>query len=161
ADLEPFALDGLHEVQVLAALHLAQHDIADPDPGVVHRRHGANLARRDAPRHGSAARAELNRFPPLQALDVAIPPAHRSSSPLGPLVAPEGRRVEPRRQAEARDERSLAPRLPCYACAGAPVGAWRMRKLIGVILIGLLVQACSLTRRSDAESALFTALFDV
>src|SRR5262249_49761587 len=102
ADLEPFALDGLHEVQVLAALHLAQHDIADPDPGVVHRRPGATRARRAAPRHGSAARSELNRFPPLQALDVAIRPAHRSSSPLGATLAPEGRRVEPRRQAEAR-----------------------------------------------------------
>ncbi len=39
-----------------------------------------------------------------------------------------------------------------------------MRKLLGVILIGLaglLMQACSLTRRGDAETALFAGLFDV
>jgi hypothetical protein len=36
-----------------------------------------------------------------------------------------------------------------------------MRKLIGLILIGLAFQACSMTGRGDAENALFTALFDV
>ena len=36
-----------------------------------------------------------------------------------------------------------------------------MRKLIGVVLIGLMLQACSLARRGDAEAALFAGLFDV
>jgi hypothetical protein len=36
-----------------------------------------------------------------------------------------------------------------------------MRKLIGMILIGAMLQACSLTRRGDTEEALFAGLFDV
>ena len=36
-----------------------------------------------------------------------------------------------------------------------------MRKLIGAILIGLVLQACSLGGRGDADAALFAALFDV
>ena len=36
-----------------------------------------------------------------------------------------------------------------------------MRKLIGVILIGLTLQGCSLARRGDADAALFAGLFDV
>jgi len=36
-----------------------------------------------------------------------------------------------------------------------------MQRLIGAILIGLLFQACSMTRRADTETALFAALFDV
>jgi hypothetical protein len=39
-----------------------------------------------------------------------------------------------------------------------------MRKLIGVVLIGLVgvaMQACSLTRPGDADAALFAGLFDV
>jgi hypothetical protein len=29
ADLEPFATDGLHEVQIFGASHLTQHDVSD------------------------------------------------------------------------------------------------------------------------------------
>jgi len=36
-----------------------------------------------------------------------------------------------------------------------------MRKPIGVILIGVMLQACSLARRGDTEEALFAGLFDV
>jgi hypothetical protein len=36
-----------------------------------------------------------------------------------------------------------------------------MQRLIAVILLGLLLQACSLTRRADLEAALFAELFDV
>jgi len=36
-----------------------------------------------------------------------------------------------------------------------------MQRLIGVILLGLVLQACSMTRRADTEAALFAALFDV
>ena len=36
-----------------------------------------------------------------------------------------------------------------------------MRKLLAAILIGLVLQACSLGRRGDADAALFAALFDV
>ena len=36
-----------------------------------------------------------------------------------------------------------------------------MQRLIAVILIALMFQACSMTRRADPEAALFRALFDV
>jgi hypothetical protein len=36
-----------------------------------------------------------------------------------------------------------------------------MWRLPGVILLGLMLQACSISRRADTEAALFAALFDV
>lgn len=36
-----------------------------------------------------------------------------------------------------------------------------MQRLIGVVLLGLVLQACSMSRRTDTEAALFAALFDV
>jgi hypothetical protein len=36
-----------------------------------------------------------------------------------------------------------------------------MQRLIGVILVCLVFQACSMARRADPEGALFAALFDV
>jgi hypothetical protein len=36
-----------------------------------------------------------------------------------------------------------------------------MRTLIGVMLLGLVLQACSMTRGKDLEAALFAELFDV
>jgi hypothetical protein len=44
ADLEPRSLDGLHEVQVVLAFHLARDDVAYPEFGVIGGRHGAKLA---------------------------------------------------------------------------------------------------------------------
>jgi len=29
ADLEPFAVDGLHNVQIFSTMHLAEHDVSD------------------------------------------------------------------------------------------------------------------------------------
>src|SRR5262245_22020913 len=35
-----------------------------------------------------------------------------------------------------------------------------MQRLIGVILLGFVLQACAMTKRPDAEAALFASLFD-
>jgi len=36
-----------------------------------------------------------------------------------------------------------------------------MARLVGVILVCVVLQACSMTRRADTEAAFFAALFDV
>src|SRR5262249_22125058 len=76
ADLVALALDRLDEMQILAAVHLAQHDVADLER--AGRRHdGAELAGLDLARHRVAARPELHTLAALQLSDVQRRPAHR------------------------------------------------------------------------------------
>jgi len=62
ADLKSLTLDGLDEVNVLAATHSAHNNVADAQGAGVNRRYGAELPRFYAPRHGVAPGAKRNRF---------------------------------------------------------------------------------------------------
>src|SRR5438067_6613439 len=84
ADLEPPALDRLDQVEVLPAVDLAQHDVADAQRRRVHRGDGAELARLDLAGHGVAAGAERHRLARPQLLDVPRGPAHRRPSSRRP-----------------------------------------------------------------------------
>src|SRR5262249_38202981 len=60
ADLEATALDGLHQVQVLPPVDLAQDDVPDPQGSRVNRLDRAQLARGDLAPHGLAPGTDLD-----------------------------------------------------------------------------------------------------
>src|SRR5205807_504626 len=76
-DLEALTLDRLHDVEVLIAVHLAEHDFADDERHRIDRLDGDELPGLDSPAHGAAAGAELDGDALLQLCDVVCGPAHR------------------------------------------------------------------------------------
>src|SRR5437868_4103724 len=60
ADLKAVALDRLDQVEVLRALHAAQHDVADHRRALAERRDGAQLSTLDPAHHAVTARPELH-----------------------------------------------------------------------------------------------------
>src|SRR5262245_5233278 len=83
ADLEARPLNGLDEVQVLAAPHLAQDDVADLERRGVNRLHRAELPRLDLAGHRVAARPEGHRLAGAQLRDVPGRPAHGQAHSRG------------------------------------------------------------------------------
>jgi hypothetical protein len=54
ADLEPFAVDRLHNVQIFNTMHLAEHNVSDRESGTIDWYHRAEVARFDTSFHRCA-----------------------------------------------------------------------------------------------------------
>src|SRR5262245_8941969 len=76
SNLEALALDRLHQVKVLGALDLAEHDVADEQGSGIDRDDSAELPRLDLRRHAVAARAEGHGLALPQLRDIAGSPTH-------------------------------------------------------------------------------------
>src|SRR5262249_35043128 len=76
ADLEPLSLDRLDKGQVLAAVHLAQHNVPLAQRRWFHRLDRAELPRLDFARHRVASRTERDGLAASELLDVGRCPAH-------------------------------------------------------------------------------------
>jgi hypothetical protein len=72
SDLIALTLDCFVEVQVLVAVHAAQHDVADFEGAITERLDRAELATLDLADRAVAARSELNCFTAREARDVEI-----------------------------------------------------------------------------------------
>jgi hypothetical protein len=77
--LESLPLDGLDQVQILEAVHLAQHNVSNLQIVGCDRENRAKLAGVDFARHGIPAWTKLNRFAFFQPVNVTGSPAHRAS----------------------------------------------------------------------------------
>src|SRR5262249_433720 len=79
ADLEAPVLNRFHEMQVLRAVHAAEHDVAHRQRRPTDRRHRPELTGLDLSTHRIAARTEGPRLAPLQACDMIGRPSQRGS----------------------------------------------------------------------------------
>src|ERR1019366_6274443 len=75
-NLKAFSLDRLHQMQVLLAVHLAQHDVAYLEGRRRHRLDRTQLAGFDLSLHGVPPGAELNRCTISQTGDIIRSPFH-------------------------------------------------------------------------------------
>src|SRR5678815_4328582 len=80
ADLVALALDRLDQVQVLVALHAAQHDVALRGRVVAERRDRAELPALDLADHAVATRSELYGLALREPRDVSVCPSHGAVS---------------------------------------------------------------------------------
>src|SRR5262249_47259338 len=78
-DLEALSLNRLHQMQVVPAVHLAQHDVAYLQGGRDHRLDRTQLPGLDLAPHRIPPGPELNGFPVLEADDVIRSPSHLCS----------------------------------------------------------------------------------
>ena len=76
ANLKSVTLNGLDEVDVLAATHAAHNNVADTQGAGVNWRYRTQLSRFNAPRHGVTPGTKRNRFALLQPGNVSCSPAH-------------------------------------------------------------------------------------
>src|SRR5262245_40899184 len=78
-NLEASSLDRLHQMQVLLAVHLAQHDVADLEGRRDHRLERTQLPGLDLAPPGVPPGPELNGFTVLEAGDIIGSPSHAVS----------------------------------------------------------------------------------
>ncbi len=105
ADLNALALHRFDQLQVLRALHAAQHDVIHREHVIAYeRRDRAQLSVVDLAGHRVSARTELNRLALREARDVTICPTHSSlSGSRRPLIVTAASLLAPEEGFEQRE----------------------------------------------------------